>query len=209
MPLNLVSGCNQSQFKARPGGSCWGIAFMFCQYAIDKGAVAGADLLFKDGGAPDRVEELMKLQDGIHSTAAPLYLRDSNDKPISDLNTPEGFRNQNLAVQLRHNAIKELASKHGMRCIGTLSSFIEGGVPDLARNLIRLGSKAGFSAVQMSLQQPKGHAVSLFLEKNDHLYFFDPNKGLHIASDMGTVADELAAEVKGYAFSIGHVFLKA
>ena len=209
MSLKICISCNQTNFGARRGGSCWGIAVLFCKNALESGAVAGTKALLKNFERAVLVEEIMKVQDDLYKVPNPLYSLDEEGEPISDLNSPAGFKNQNLAVQMRHDAMKELAEKNGMRCIGTLSSFFEGGKRQLMDHLIELSKSAGIAAVQVALQQPEGHAVALYWNKGQKvLYFFDPNSGLHRASDVKKASVDLENQFNGYNFAFGHVLLK-
>lgn len=208
MSLAHVVGCNQSMFNARSGGSCWGIAFMFCKAALDADPVTAMKTILADPSGAATAEALMKVQDEVHKLAAPRYAKDGDGKAVSDLATEKGFANQNLVIQLRHDAIKKLASGHGLKCIGTLSSFFEGGTEKLVQKLIELCASAGTAAVQIDLQQPKGHAVAMHYAKNG-FYFFDPNTGLWIESDIKDAAADLAKKFSGYTFTFGHLLLKA
>lgn len=208
MSLTNVHGCNQSMFGARSGGSCWGIAFMFCKGALNANPVTAMKTILVDPSRAATAEALMQVQDGVHKLAEPKYAKGNDGKAVADLATEKGFANQNLVIQLRHDAIKKLASDHGMICVGTLSSFFEGGTESFVQHLIELCASAGTAAVQIDLQQPKGHAVAMHYAKNG-FYFFDPNTGLWIESDIKEAAADLAKQFSGYTFTFGHMLLKA
>jgi hypothetical protein len=203
---NIISS-NQSDFKARSSGSCWGISFIFCMRALKHGAIAGLKSMLKEAGDVEKeAEEMMKRQGKILAKAKPGYILNQKNEPETDLSTSAGFKNQNLAIQTRHNAVKQEVSQQQQKCIGTLSSFFEGGTMQLLEHVLTLMSEAGKAAAQIGLQGQGAHSVALFWD-GKYLFFFDPNGGLYLATNIKSAVKWLENRFSTYHFIYAHLYI--
>jgi hypothetical protein len=209
MAFTIVISSSQSDFNARSAGSCWGISFIFCMRALEADAISGLkSMLAKKAEVEVDAEAMMVRQGQILGQAASSYVRDATGKAEGDLGTAGGFQNQNVAIQARHTAVGTEVLRNKQKCIGTLSSFFEGGTKDLIAQILRLLKKSGVSAAQIGLQGGGAHSVALSWD-GAKLYFFDPNDGVAVADDKDDVPALLAVRFAPYKFLYAHIYKKA
>jgi hypothetical protein len=206
MSFSLKLSSSQSDFNARTGGSCWGITFLFCMESLKSGALTAlASMLKERSTVAAEAEAMMKRQGEILATASPNYVLGVDSKPETDLATAGGFQNQNLAIQTRHTAVGVEVKLKARKCIGTLSSFFEGGAEELAQQILRLFKTAGIAAAQIGLQGAGSHSVALSWD-GTQLFFFDPNDGVFVADSVDKAASWLGARFGQYKFIYAHVY---
>ncbi|MDN2710558.1 YopT-type cysteine protease domain-containing protein [Janthinobacterium sp. SUN118] len=209
MALEHLVGCNQAMFRARPGGACWGISIEFCKHALDTGDAVQAiyEMFDRISSVARKAESHMQAQQlKVHDVARPMYVRDELGNIDANIENLSGRLTQNTAIQVRHNVITEMMVGNGIKNIGTLSSYYEGGTGPLIETLILLSKKAGNAATLFDLQQPLGHTVVLHYS-GEGLHFFDPNDGLWRV-DLSTAVADLVERFMPYTFTFGHLLVK-
>lgn len=210
MTLTRVVKSEQDDFDARSGGSCWGISFIFCMIALKMADPVGAiQLMLKSAKkVGESVETLMKSQSEVLSKLSGEYLKSKEGVAYSDVDTIEGRLNQGTAIQGRHDFVKMKAAEHGNKCIGTLSSFFEGGKGPLIKRFLQLGGRARLAAGHVGLQGGGSHSVAVFWsQKLKTPYFFDPNIGL-CQGDSSALSSDLEKYFSTYAFIYAHVYMR-
>jgi hypothetical protein len=210
MTLKVTTGCSQTDFDKNTEGDCFGLTHIFCIQALDKGPdKALAHMLSDASRVYVEAVSIMKLQEAILQKAGTKYLADKTGTPISDMKTREGFQNQNLAIQMRHNAIGVQALKDKRRCIGTLSSFFEGGIEDLIKRIMTTLTKAGTATALLGLNlSGGGHAVAL-TRYDGKITFFDSNDGVMSPDDEANLPSDLTKRFAGdgEGFVYAHVMM--
>ncbi|RSZ60494.1 hypothetical protein HF313_19590 [Massilia atriviolacea] len=209
MALKNIYGCKQSVFDARKDGSCWGISIDFCRRALDHGALqAIASMVDEKASVAEKAELYMKAQDSrIHAVAKPMFIPDTGGEMKFGATSLAGQINEGIAIQLRHNVVQDLIAAFGIKNIGTLTSFYEGGTETMIQRLISLSRKAGKTCVMLDLQNPsEGHSVVLSYEA-PAIYFFDSNEGL-FSAEMDTVAADLTKRFECWQYTFAHLLVK-
>ena len=209
MALKNIYGCTQSMFDARERGSCWGISIDFCLRALDHNALpAIGSMVNEKASVAQNAELYMKVQDSqIHAVAKPMYIPDTGGEMKFGATSLAGQINEGIAIQLRHNVVQNLIAPSGIKNIGTLTSFYEGGTKTMIQRLISLSKKAGKTCVMLDLQNPDaGHSVVLSYEA-PAIYFFDSNEGL-FSADMDSVVDDLTKRFECWQYIFAHLLVK-
>jgi hypothetical protein len=161
-------------------------------------------------------KDFMTTQSALTPGLLQRYKNGISGQPEQSLFVEEGFYNQNIAVQARHDNVKIEAKKKQLLCTGTITSFFthdqkyDGTASMITRTLEVLAITQKPSSAILVVNSPKAHAMAL-IDTGVELHFFDANEGRALMQAT-SVAAELEAYFKTYydcQFSYAHVLRNA